>query len=170
MKSLTLLAALLFGICTSQAQDGFSVPKLTEEQKSEVLYQHVIAYAVTGISFAKSKGTSAEDYGKFIGEKFSAFWNPDDGFPMLVNRLMYILVGMHPDNQMKIVKQDDKSITFQLKNVDLAFKEGPMFDVTYQDFLDCSEGIISTLAKHMNATFSHKMTDDGWYVATFVKK
>ena len=143
MKNLTFLiiTIVLSGYLT--AQEKFSVPQVTTDQKIEVLYNHVIAYAVTGISFAKSKGVSPENYGKFIGKEFCTMWDQSAGFPLLVNQLMFILAGMHPDNQMQIVKQDEKSITFRLKNVDLPFKNGPMFDVTYQDFLDCSKGIIS---------------------------
>lgn len=170
MKKTALFIITLLAICDLSAQEKFSVPQVTTDQKIEILYNHVIAYGVTGISFAKSKGVSPEDYGKFIGKKFSAMWDPSGGFPLLVNQLMFILAGMHPDNQMKIVKQDEKSITFQMKNVDLPFKNGPMFDVTYQDFLDCSKGIISTLAEYMNATFSEQVTEDGWYVATFTVK
>jgi len=170
MKSLTFLfiAIMLSGYLT--AQEKFSVPQPTTDQKIEVLYNHVIAYSVTGISFAKTKGVSPEEYGVFIGKKFTTYWNPDAGFPVLINQMMLILTGMHPENEMQIVKQDGNSITFKMKNVDLAFKNGPMFDVTYQDFLDCSYGIISVLARYMNSSFSHKMTDDGWYVATFSKE
>lgn len=146
------------------AQEKFTVPQLTPQQKTEVLFNHVMAYSVTGISFAKTQGVAAENYGRFIGKKFTAFWNPDAGFPMLANQMMFILSGMYPNNQMQIVEQDQKSITFQLKNVDVAFQQGPMLDVTYHDFLDCSYGIISELAGFMDCSFSHKMTDGGWYV------
>lgn len=169
MKTMISIIAfvLVFGMVS--AQEKFTVPELTNEQQAEVLYQHVIAYAVTGISFAKSQHVSPMEYGKFIGEKFAAFWNPDDGFPVLVNRMMYILSGLHPGNDMQIVEQNKNSIIFKLKNVDLSFREGPMFDVTYQDFLDCSQGIITVIAKRMRADFSYKTTEDGWYVITFTK-
>lgn len=170
MKTGILLFVFLFA-CSylSNAQEKYAVPHLTDEQKTEVLFSHVIAYAATGISFAKDQGVNPKDYGKFIGKKFVAFWNPDDGFPMLVNRMMFILAGMYANNEMQILKQSEDNVTFRLRNVDVAFQQGPMFDVTYQDFLDCSEGIISVIAKHMHAKFSHEMTDDGWYVATFSK-
>ncbi|WP_167605324.1 hypothetical protein [Maribellus sediminis] len=164
MKSLTISVFLFFLFGALYSQEQFEVPQLTQEQKTEVLYSHMVAYAATGISFAKSQGLSAKDYGKFIGQKFAAFWNPEDGFAMLVNRMMFILAGLHPENEMQIVEQDDSGITFKLKNVDLAFKNGPMFDVPYQDFLDCSEGIIAVIAKHMKSSFAHEMTTDGWYV------
>ncbi|MCE4563066.1 hypothetical protein INQ51_01965 [Maribellus sp. CM-23] len=170
MKLLTLIIALVLAGNVLLSQEKFVAPELTDEQKCEVLYSHVVAYAVSGISFAKSQGLSPEEYGRYIGKKFSAYWNPEDGFPVLVTRMMYILAGLHPDNQMQIVKQSGKSITFQLMNVDLSFKQGPMFDVTYQDFLNCSYGIIEVIAHHMNATFSQSTTADGWYIATLSQK
>lgn len=169
MKLLSAVFFLVFLTYNVQSQEKFEVPQLSDDQKTEVLYSHMVAYAVTGISFAKSQGVNTEDYGKFIGQKFVAFWNPEDGFGMLVNRMMFILAGLHPDNQMQIIDQDDSSISFKLKNVDLSFKNGPMFDVSYQDFLDCSYGIISVVAKHMKSTFSHEMTEDGWYVVHLKK-
>jgi len=166
MKRLTLMILLLAAVNLLRAQEKFEVPELTQEQKSEVLYSHVVTYAVSGISFAKFQGVSPGEYGKFIGKKFSDYWNPEDGFPVLVNRMMYILAGLHPDNQMQILTQNEKSVTFKLKNVDLLFQKGPMFDVSFQDFLDCSLGIIEVVAKHMNSKFSQEMTADGWYIAT----
>jgi hypothetical protein len=170
MKSFAFTVAFVFALFSLTAQEKFEVPQLTPDQKTEVLYNHAIAYCVTGISFAKAQGVSAKDYGKFIGKKFTAFWNPQDGYPMVVNQMMFILAGLHPGNEMQIINQDDASISFKLKNVDLMFQNGPMFDVTYKDFLDCSYGIISEIAEYMNSGFSHKMTDDGWYVVTITKQ
>jgi len=165
---LTLISCVLF--IQLNAQDLFTVPQLTNDQKQEVLYNHVMAYAITGISFAKSKDTSPEDYGRYIGNQFKPFWDPDDGFSVFVNRMIYILSGLHPDNEMQIVKQSEKMIKFRLKNVDLMFKEGPAFGITYDELLSCSYGIISTLADYMGVTFSHNMTEDGWYVVIMKAK
>ncbi len=50
-------------------------------------------------------------------------------------------------------------VRFKMKNVDIMFKNRPVFGVTYKEFLECSEGIISTLADYMNVSFTHKVTD-----------
>jgi hypothetical protein len=126
--------------------------------------------AVTGISFARSQGVSPEDCGKFIGKRFMAFRNPEDGFVMLVNRMMYILAGLHPDNEMAVVRQDPKSVAVKLKNVDLSFKNGPMFVVSCKDFLEWSYGIISMIADHMGSIFSYNNDEEGWYEAIFTEK
>ena len=144
----------------------FSVPEVKAEQNREVLYNHVIAYCATGIAFAKTKGNSAKEYGEFIGIQFKSYWNPNDGFPAFANELMFLLCGIHPDNDMQIVEQSDKMICFKMKNVDLAFKMGPAYGITFEEFLECSEGILSTLADYMNVSFSHKVTDQVWYEVT----
>ena len=148
----------------------FSVPEITPEQEKEVLYNHVIAYCTTGISFAQTKGTSPKEFGEYIGNKFKPFWNPDDGFVAFANGLMFILAGMHPDNGMQIVEQNDKMIRFKMKNVDLAFKQGPAFGTSYEELLECSEGILSTLAEHMNVSFSHEVKDEIWYEVILKQK
>ena len=148
----------------------FTVPDITPEQKQEILYSHVMAYAVTGIGFAKAQGVSPEDYGNYIGNQFTSFWDPAAGFAAFANGLIFILAGMHPDNEMQIVDQNEKMVHFKLKNVDFSFKNGPMFGVTYDEMLECSKGIIATLASHMNSTFSHKMVDGNWYEVTLTAK
>jgi hypothetical protein len=110
------------------------------------------------------------EYGQFIGKKFIPFWNPEDGFHAFAGRIMFILAGMHPDNQMQIEKQENDMICFRLKNVDLMFRQGPAFGVTYQEFLDCSEGMIATLADYMEVDFSHKTVEDTWYEVTLKAK
>ena len=148
----------------------FEVPQVTPEQKIEVLYNHVIAYCNTGISFAKTKGTTPKEYGKYIGEQFKPFWNPEDGFSVFANGLMFMLAGMHPDNDMQIIDQSEKMIRFKMKNVDFAFQQGPAFGTTYEELLECSEGILTTIAEHMNISFTQKITDKVWYEVTLKAK
>jgi hypothetical protein len=145
MKNLILVSVFIL-IANFISAQQFSVPEVTPEQNKEILYNHVIAYCASGITFAKTKGTTPKEYGKYIGEQFKPFWSPADGFPAFANGMMFILAGMHPDNEMQIVGQSDKMIRFKMKNVDLAFKMGTAYGITYKEFLECSEGIISTLA------------------------
>ena len=170
MKYLTLLTICLLIVNFLSAQQQFAVPEVTPEQKQEILYNHVVGYAITGIGFAKSKGATPKEFGEFIGTQFKSYWDPTAGFPVFVNGMLFILTGMHQDNEMQIIEQSDKIIRFKLKNVDLSFKNGPVFGVTYDEFMECSEGIISTLAQHMNISFSHKVTDEIWYEITLRAK
>ena len=152
------------------AQGNFVVPEVTPEQKQEVLYNHVMAYALTGVSFAKEQGIKPYVYGEFIGKNFTSFWDPAGGLNAFGNGMIYILAAMHPDNELEIVKQSEKMVMFQLKNVDLPFSQGPVYGVTLEEYLDLSKGIIATLAKHMNVSFAHEMTSDGWYKVTLKSK
>ena len=169
MKNLTLIIVGLLLVSFVNAQQ-FSVPEVTPEQNKEILYNHVIAYCATGITFAKTKGTSPKEYGEYIGNQFKSFWNPNDGFPEFTNGMMFILAGMHPNNEMQIIEQSDKMIKFKMKNVDLLFKNGPAFGVTYDEFLECSEGIFNVLASYMNVSFAYQITDKIWYEVTLKAK
>lgn len=166
IKLIGLLFSSFLFITQLAAQEKFSVPQITPEQKQEILYNHVMGYATTGIGFAKTKGATPEEFGKYIGAQFTSFWDPASGFSAFANGMIFILAGMHPDNEMQIVAQNEKMVQFKLKNVDISFKNGPMFGVTYDEMLDCSEGIISVLANHMNTSFSHKIVDGIWYEVT----
>jgi len=170
MKSITVILLLFFSATTLFAQQPFSVPEVTNDQEKEILYNHMIAYAATGITFAKTKGVSPEEYGKYIAEQFKPFWNPDQGFPMFANTIMFILKGMHPANEMQILEQNESMVRFKMKNVDAMFQMGPAYGITYKEFLECSKGILETLADYMNSGFMQEMSKDGWYVATINKK
>ena len=130
MKSVSLILVLFFSFTHLNAQQTFSVPEVTNDQKKEILYNHVIAYCATGITFAKTKGVSPEEYGNYIGEQFKPFWNPEEGFPFFVNTIMFILKGMHPANEMQILEQNEKMVRFKMKNVDAMFQMGPANGIT----------------------------------------
>ena len=73
MKKLTLFTLLLSFLLFSgmiQAQNQFTVPEITPEEKQDILYNHVMAYNTLGLSFAKTKGVSPADYGSYIGNYF----------------------------------------------------------------------------------------------------
>ena len=162
MKSLTLVAICLFTFSISSAQDKFSVPELTQDQVQEVLYSHVISYAVSGISYAKSMGSTPKAYGNYVGKLFTPWWDPGAGLPGFANQLMFLLAGIHSDNEMEIMEQDENSIRFRMKNVDLAFKQGPMFGVSYDDFLEFSSELLVVLADFLSLDFKDSFVD-GWY-------
>jgi len=167
MKKLSTIIFTALFVNLAFAQEKFVVPQLNNEQKKEVLYNHVIAYAVTGINFAKSQEVSPKEYGIYLGNLFKGFWNPNDGFEGFGNGIMYALAGIHPDNELQIVNQSEKMIQLKMKNIDLPFKSGSMFGITFEEYLECSYGLISVLAKHMNVDFSHRM-DGEWYIVTLV--
>lgn len=162
-KILLSLICVLFAGWT-YAQEKLEVPALTVEQKQEVLYNHVIAYAGSGISYAKSQDVSPKEYGHYVGKLFTSFWDSEGGLMTFAGGMMYILSGIHPQNEMQIIKQSEQVVIFQLKNVDFPFQNGPLYGgVTYEEYLEFSEGVISTLATHMKLSFSQDITPDNWY-------
>ncbi len=83
------------------------------------------------------------------------------------NGIVFILSGIHPENNMQIIEQSGQIIIFKLKNVDFPFQNGPLYGgVTYEDYLEFSEGTLSTLANHMNLSFSYEITPENWYKVT----
>lgn len=169
MKSLSLFVTCLFLFNLSYAQDKLSVPELTEQQKQEVLYNHVISYAASGVSYAKSLGKSPEEYGRYVGSLFTPFWDPAAGLQGFAGQFMFIMAGIHPANEMNIVDQDENSIRVRLKNVDKPFKQGPLLGVSYEEYLEFSNGLLVVLAEFMKLDFSQRMAD-GWYEFSIVSQ
>lgn len=170
MKSIAFIFICVFSVSFLHAQQPFTVPEVTNDQEKEILYNHMIAYAAAGITFAKTKGVSAEEYGKYIGEQFRPFWDPAQGFPFFAKTIMFILKGMHPANEMQILEQNEKMVKFKMKNVDAMFQMGPAYGITYDEFLLCSKGILETVADHMKSDFSQEIDKNGWYVVTINAK
>ena len=170
-KRIYLLTILVAFSAMSFSQAKLEVPQLSADQKQEVLYNHVIAYAVTGISFAKSQGVTPIKYGQFIGKQFTSFWDPEAGLPGFAGGIMFILAGIHPENNMQIVEQSDQAVIFKLKNVDSPFQNGPLYGgITYKEYLEFSDGVLTTLANHMKLSWSSDVTEDNWYKVTIKTK
>lgn len=170
MKSFNLFIFCFFSITVLYAQQPITIPEVTPEQEKEILYNHVVAYFATGITFAKTQGVSAEEYGKYIGNQFKPFWSPDAGLEAFATQMMFILKGVNPYSEMKIVEQNDQMIRFGMSNLDMVFQNGPAYGITYKEFLTASEGVISTLAEYLKVSFEQKVTDDGWYEVTMKSK
>ncbi|MGQ8338581.1 hypothetical protein ACUNWD_18640 [Sunxiuqinia sp. A32] len=171
MKNFLLSILCFFCLSNINAQSLIAVPEITPEQEKEVLYNHVIAYFATGITFAKAEGTSAKEYGEYIGNQFKVFWNPTDGFAFFANQIMFILKGVNPYSDMQIVEQNDKVIRFKMKNIGMLFQNGNMYGISFNDFLEASDGILTTLANYMNTKFSYQMIDNNtWYEVTLQAK
>jgi hypothetical protein len=105
-----------------------------------------------------------------VGKLFIPFWDPSGGLALFGNQIMFLLAGMHPDNGMEIVKQSPTNLTFRMKNVDLSFKNGPVYGVSYEQFLEFSFGTLNELAKFMKLEFNHAVVDIDWYEITLVSK
>ena len=166
-KQISFSFLLVFLSMCAFSQEKIEVPELTADQKQQVLYDHMVAYAVSGISFAKSLEITPHKYGKYVGDLFTPYWDPAGGLTAFASGLVFILNGLHPDNQMQILEQSEKAVIYQLKNVDLPFRNGPLYGgVTYDEYLQFSDGILTTLAEHMNLTYLAETTPDKWYKVT----
>lgn len=170
MKNISLLIGFLLITNLAVGQEKFLVPEVTQAQKLEILYNHAISYFVTGISFAKTQGITPSEYGKYIGKEFIPYWDKNLGFDAYVNKMIYLFNGFHSNNEMQIINMGNDYVKIRLKNVDLPFKQGPMLGVTYDEFLECSYGILSQISEYMNVKFSHNISDQIWYEANFEAK
>jgi hypothetical protein len=57
-----------------------------------------------------------------------------------------------------------------IDNMDALFKKGLFYDVSYTEFLQCSNGLFKKITDHVGIGFSQQLTEDNRYQLIFTKK
>lgn len=153
-KLLCLLLPLLF-IGSLNAQERFTVPERTHDQKHQrTIYQSWSVYAV-GINFAKSQDVSAYDYGKYVGSLFAQSWNKESGFDGFVRGMIFNYENFRTeaDGEIVIVENDDGSVVVKFPAIMLKkyFPEGNPY-ASFQEALDCFQGMLENIGDYMGCT------------------
>ena len=83
MKHKIIIAAMVMisivNVTYAQAKIGnVELPVLTVEQKWETAEGNLIYFVISGISYAKSKGQTAEDFGVWAGKVGCPYWQSMD--------------------------------------------------------------------------------------------
>lgn len=154
----------------TQFETGLIIDELSNDEIQEVLYIHAMAYYVNGINFARSQGITPAAYGTFLGNQFLPYWDKDIEFISFTNKMIHILKGFHYNNEIQIVSNGDQKIFILIDNVDHLFKNGHFYDVSYSEFLQCSNGLFRKITDHVGIDFSQKITEDNRYQLMFSKK
>ena len=161
-----LLAGGLF------AQEKFTVPERTPDQKHlRALYQSWSIYAV-GIKFAKTHGVSAYDYGKYIGKEFALSWNKEAGFDGFVSGMIYNWESfkIDSDGEIVIIENNDGSVIVKYPAIALSkfFPENDPY-ASYKEALDCYRGILENIGDYLGCTIVQEVIGES-LVITFIPK
>lgn len=116
MKSVivTICACLL--VMSAMAQEKFTVPSLTDQQKyNAAAWQWNGAYVIL-IKYARSLGQTVEEAAIEAGGIAAATWDSNMTFDDLVNNMLYTYVVMTPSGKVEIIEQSPDSVAFSITN------------------------------------------------------
>jgi hypothetical protein len=157
---------------TLLAQEKYQVPFRTADQKhGRTLSQFYWADAA-GIAFAKSRGVSPYDFGKFCGNLAAPTWGSGNDFEGLVRGIIYNLENFrHISDTPLIVKENEDgsvSIIASDNMIHKYFPEGKSV-VSYDEVKEAMKGNMEPIATHMGATITME-TQDTLLVIKLMKK
>lgn len=148
----------------------FTVPVLTDLQKYQTsASQWNYAYLLQ-IDFAKSLGKSLEDAAIFTGDQAKLSWNKEAGFVGFVKGMLHNFVCLSTQGIVEILEQNDHKVVFQVTKVYAQLREqGPIFNVTYEEYMKFWTIAIGRIGDYLGATYTQKEKADG-IIVTIEKK
>jgi len=172
MKKLLFLFICILFAYPIMAQEKYPVPVLTSDQKHGGAVGQAWAFAAAGMNFAKTKGVSPYEYGKYIGKLFAPSWGAGDDFDRFVNGAIYNFESFRhvSDTPLKVRDNPDGSVTvFTSEQMwHKYFPDGNQF-ASFNDFLEFIKGLNEPIADYMGASVTIE-NRDGQTIMTFRRK
>ena len=161
--------ALLIAIGIT-AQEPFKVHKPFIEQKLGNMIGQWDYMAIVGISYAKAEGKTAREFGHFVGEQFKTSWKKEKGFNGFVNGLLWNLSCFSMEPEMQIISQSADKVELKCRKMAAYLeKNQPVFNVTYQEYMDFMDALMAPIAEYLGCTHELR-TDEQWLYITCGRK
>ena len=109
--SIPILLIISFSIYALDNEQKLNLRQFTPEQNWKRTVYNLTHFILGGIKYAKLKGETAEDYGKYLGEVHAQFWNKDKGTPAYLVSGISGNFQMLNNSQIEILRESDKSIS-----------------------------------------------------------
>ncbi|NOR12304.1 MAG: hypothetical protein GQ545_03530 [Candidatus Aminicenantes bacterium] len=171
----TILAVFIlsaFIIAQEQTEQKIELPERTPEWKLGRSVRHMDLFICTGIAYAKSLGKTAEDYGKFVGEKFAPSWEGAKG--QGVAPLIRTWSGhwqLYKNGKFEIVSESETSVTTKFNRPYSAyFKDGDLYGVTVNEYETFLEKIGVAIANYLGLKYEQKVEGDNLIVTISKQK
>ena len=171
----TILAVFIlsaFIIAQEQTEQKIELPERTPEWKLNRAVRHMDLFICTGIAYAKSLGKTAEDYGKFVGEKFAPSWEEAKG--QGVAPLIRTWSGhwqLYKNGKFEIVSESETSVTTKFNRPYSAyFKDGDLYGVTVNEYETFLEKIGVAIANYLGLKYEQKVEGDNLIVTISKQK
>ena len=134
-----LFAFLFVGVIGAQESESkIDLPDLTLEQKVSRQAWLAVGSAVLGISFAKSVGKTAEDFGRYMVELWAPGWSASKGSPIRMIRGMYRNLSLNPNFKMEIFESSESEVKGRMTVNGIGnFTGGMYYGVSLEEFMRC---------------------------------
>lgn len=156
---------------TQTNQKQIELPQLSIEQKLERSVRNTSSREIVAIAYAKSLGKSAEDFGKFIGEKTAFFWKDIKGkgaVPFV--QYWYRFLQTDKNCKMEIISVSEKTVKAKMTVYgETNLKSYSDLGVTLDEYASFYAKYAETLADYLGLDYEYKF-EDGWIVFTVTEK
>jgi hypothetical protein len=170
-RTLSLFVCLLLGY-SLLAQGKYPIPPLGSEEKHVRAVSQAWVIAAAGINYAKTKGTTPYEYGKYLGNLFAPSWGQGNDFDTFVRGSIFNFESFRDDTDspLQIKENSDGSVTIVTADMmwHKYFPDGSPF-VSYSEFLELIKGLNEPIADHMGGTVTME-SRDGHLMFTYRKK
>jgi len=150
---------------------SIELPRLTLQQKWETAESNLIYFIVCGISYAKSRGQTAEDFGTWAGQVAAPSWEEDKsrGPRGLVEGISYNKQQFH-DFEMEILDESETGICARMKGFgENLIRKRPRHEVSVDEYIRFFDKKWVAIADYMGLEYKQHVEDD-WVVFTVTKK
>ncbi len=115
-KYLTIIICLALA-CDLLAQEKYSVPVFTGDQKHEGMLRQFWYLAAAGCNFAKTHGVTPYEYGKYVGNLFAPTWGAANDFEGYVRGMIYNFEFMRLNSMAALVvkENEDGSVSIRYR-------------------------------------------------------
>ena len=147
---------------TTTAQEKFTVPELTVEQKQWRVTSQMNAIVLNNINYAKKMGQSVEEAAQFTGDQFKLSWNIENGWEGFARGCLNNWSIFRPDNVIEILEQSETMVKFKSKIPNAWLKNnGPLYNVSHEEYMLFIKIIHNVIADYLGAAISFKDVEGG---------
>ena len=165
MKKVFIISVFCFVTALVAAQEVFTVPELTVDQKYARMVGQTRASYLGWISYAKSLGKSVEEASVYSANLFKTSWNKEAGYEGFVKGMLYNWVCFVPNNEIVILEQNSSMIKFRSKNMYPGFrKAGESLGVTYDELILSWNIVGRIIGEYLGASYTQEVTDEGTFI------
>lgn len=138
MRNLVLLSMVLVLLGCNGKQEETTrpdgLPNYTDAQRWQRVEFHSTSFSIAIINYAKSKGESVEDVGKYVGAMFAPSWG-EDVTPGYLMRGWYRNGAAFSGATFEIVEETDHHVKFRVNNPTVSYfgDDGEAYGLTPAD-------------------------------------